>query len=110
MSSDGVSHFPDVDRIEAVAQAWPRLFAEPPLGLQPLTLDESTLIVLCQAQNLADFVVERRDELVRDLNDALNGRVPITGIRAVRATATEIYLARELLALKAWLRDFDVGF
>lgn len=80
-----MSHFPEVDRIEAVAQAWPRLFAEPPVGLQPLTLDETTLIVLCQAPNLIGFIEDR----------------PIP---------TEIYLARELLSLKRWLRDVDIGF
>jgi hypothetical protein len=105
-----VTHFPDVDRIEAVAQVWGQLFAQPPVGLEPLTVDDSTLIVLCQTPNLVAFVDERRDDLVRSLNHALDGTVLITAIRPVRATATEMYLARELLALKAWLRDFDVGF
>jgi len=45
-----MSHFPDVDRMEAVKSAWPRLFAEPPLGMQPLAIDDDTLIVLCQAR------------------------------------------------------------
>lgn len=86
-----MSHFPDVDRLEAVAQAWPRLFAQPPVGLQPLTLEESTLVVLCQAPNLIAFIDEHHDDLVRSLNDALEGQIRITTIRAVRATATEMY-------------------
>jgi hypothetical protein len=105
-----MSHFPEVDRIETVALAWPRLFVEPPVGMQPLTIDDSTLVVLCQAPNLVEFVSQREDELVSGLNSALDGKAPITAIRAIGGTATEIYLARELLALKVWLRDFDVGF
>jgi len=103
-----MSRFPQVDHIEAVVRAWPRLFAQAPVGMQPLTIDDSTLIVLCQAPHLLSHVERNEEHLVRGLNDALENRMQITAIRAASATATEIYLARELLALKIWLRDFDV--
>ena len=105
-----MSHFPAIDEIEAVTLAWPRLFAQPPVGMQPLTLDDETLVVLCQAPNLVEYVAQRQEEMVSSLNRLLDGRVTLTAIRPVSATATEMYLARELLALKLWLRDFDVGF
>jgi hypothetical protein len=105
-----MSHFPDVDRIEAVVGIWPRLFAQPPVGTQPLAVDDATLIVLCQTPHLVQFISEQQEALVPSLNDMLERRVLIVGIRPVPATATEIYLTRELLALKFWLRDFDVGF
>ena len=105
-----MSHFPEVDRIEAIVQAWPHLFAQPPVGMQPLTVDDATLIVLCQAPNLVEFVNARQDALVSGINDRLEAQMAITAVEPVSATATEIYLAREMLALKLWLRDFDVGF
>lgn len=105
-----MSHFPEVDRIEAVARVWPQLFAQPPIGMQPLTIEDSTLVVLCQAPNLLVYVQRREEHIVRSLNDALDGRAAITAIHAVSATTTEMYLARELLALRIWLRDFDIGF
>ncbi|MDQ3677739.1 MAG: hypothetical protein M3401_13230 [Actinomycetota bacterium] len=105
-----MSHFPQIDRIEAVARAWPRLFAQLPIGMHPLMIDDATLIVLCQSPQLLEHVSRREEQLVRGLNDLLEPCMQITAIRAVMATATEIYLARELLTLKIWLRDFDVGF
>jgi hypothetical protein len=105
-----MSQFPEVDRMQAVALAWPRLFVQPPAGMQPLTIDDSTLVVLCQAPNVVEFIRQRQDELVAGLNHVLDGGVRISAIRPVSATATEMYLARELLALKVWLRDLDAGF
>jgi hypothetical protein len=106
-----MSHFPDVDRMEAVTAAWPRLFAEPPVGMQPLAIDDDhTLIVLCQAANLVAHVLEHERELVGGLNDLLDRRWSISAVQPVPATATEMYLAREVFALKIWLRDFDPGF
>ncbi len=81
-----MSHFPDVDRMEAVRSAWP------------------------QAPNLVAHVFENERELVDGLNDLLDRRWSISAVRPVPATATEMYLARELFALKIWLRDFDPGF
>lgn len=47
---------------------------------------------------------------MRRLNRELDGEVAITRLEAVPATQTEIFPPRELLMLKLWLRDFDVGF
>ena len=105
-----MSHFPEVDRIAAIVQAWPHLFAQPPVGMQPLTVNDATLVVLCQAPNLVDFIRARQDELMSGINDRLEAQMAISAVEPVSASATEIYLARELLALKVWLRDFDVGF
>lgn len=105
-----VSHFPNIDQIEAVLTAWPRLFARATVGMQPLVIDDGTLVVLCQVPHLVEFINEQQQELISDLNRLLDGEVVIAAIRPVSATSTEIYLARELLALKIWLRDFDVGF
>jgi hypothetical protein len=99
-----------VDRIEAVTRGWPRLFTNAPVGMAPLTIDDDTLIVMCQSPNLVAHVTERERELVAALNAALDRRDQIRAVRAVQATATEMYLARELLALRIWLRDFDIGF
>lgn len=105
-----MSHFPDVDRMQAVRSVWPRLFAKPPVGMQPLTIDDDVLIVLCQAPNLVAHVFENGRALVRGLNDLLDRQWSIGAVRAVPATATEMYLAGELFKLKLWLRDFDPGF
>ena len=86
------------------------MFAQPPVGLQPLTLDDTTLVVLCQAPHLVEFISRQHQSLVFGLIELLDGGPAVTAIRPVLATGTEIYLARELLALKLWLRDFDVGF
>ncbi len=104
------SHFPNIDRIELVVRAWPKLFAEPPLGTQVLHLEQSTLYVLCQGHELATKLAGDHDEIVRLLNQELDGDVTVTRLEAVPATQTEIFLAREVLMLKLWLRDFDVGF
>lgn len=104
------SHFPNVDRLELVVRAWPKLFAPHPDGTHPLHLDEATLFVLCQGEQLAMQIANDREEIVRRLNRELDGDVTVTRLEAVAATRTEIFLAREILMLKLWLRDYDVGF
>jgi len=108
--SPASSHFPNIDRLELVARAWPKLFAQRWRGTHPLHLEQSTLYVLCQGEELAVELAGQRDEIVSLLNRELDGDVTITRFEAVPATQTEIFLARELLMLKLWLRDFDVGF
>lgn len=108
--SPASSHFPNIDRLELVVRAWPKLLDERSQGTHPLHLDQSTLYVLCQGEELAVKIAGERDELVRRLNRELDGEVTVTRLEAVPATQTEIFLARELLMLKLWLRDFDVGF
>ncbi len=108
--SSASSHFPNVDRLECVVQAWPKLFAQRPDATQPLHLEQSTLVVLCHGEELAVQLADDREEIIRRLNRELDGDVTVTRVEIVPATRTEIFLAREILALKLWLRDFDVGF
>jgi hypothetical protein len=104
------SHFPNIDRLELVVRAWPKLFAQHPGSTQPLHLEQSTLFVLCQSEELAAQLASESEEIVDRLNRGLDGDVTITGVEMVPATRTEIFLAREILMLKLWLRDFDIGF
>ncbi len=76
--SPASSHFPNIDRLELVVRAWPKLLGERSRGTHPLHLDQSTLHVLCQGEEIAG----ERDELVRRLNRELDGEVTITRLEA----------------------------
>lgn len=91
-------------------RAWPRVFAQPPVGTQPLTLEESALVVLCQGEGATQQIAADAKRIVGLLNRLLPADDALSAVEAVEATRTEIYLARELLTLKLWLRDFDPGF
>jgi hypothetical protein len=104
-----MSHFPELDRLDRISRAWPRVFAQPPLGTHPLTIEGTALIVLCQGDDVTERIEGEAEKIVGLLN-RVDASAGLTAIEAVSATRTEILLARELHGLKLWLRDFDVGF
>ncbi len=102
-------YFPTVDDLVAVARTWPRVFAQNPTDTQPIALAESRLTVLCVGEEALVMIGENADQIVRLLNRLLDGDVRVSGLETIEATRAELYLARDLLALKSWLVDYDVG-
>ena len=103
-------YFPGIDRLLKVARLWPRVFAQPPAGTLPVSLNDSRLIVLCAGEGPLELVQDNSEQIVRLLNRLLDGEVVIAELEPVEATRTELFLAGELLALKSWIVDYDVGF
>ncbi|MEA2299332.1 MAG: hypothetical protein QOF77_2268 [Solirubrobacteraceae bacterium] len=101
--------FPGIDRLIRVARVWPRIFAEEPDGTLPLSFEGDRLVVLCAGDGPLALVRENRERIVRLLNRLLDGEVIVGDLDPVAATRTELFLARELLALKSWLVDFNIG-
>jgi hypothetical protein len=104
------NHFPGLDRQELIVRAWPQVFPEPEGATYPLTVVGSTLIVLCQTEELRQRVEAESLHIVHELNGSLELHGTLLNAEAVLGTRTEIYLAREILWLKVWLRDHDLGF
>lgn len=103
-------YFPGVEQLLQVARAWPRAFAHPPTGTQPVAFDDGRFVVLCAGDEPLAMVRDNAEQIVRLLNRLLDGDVIVAHLDVVEATRTELYLARDLLALKSWLLDYDVGF
>jgi hypothetical protein len=104
------NHFPGLDRQELIVRAWPEVFPEDEGATYPLAVAGSTLIVLCQTEELRQRVEAESMQIVNELNGSLELYGTLLNAEAVIATRTEIYLAREVLWLKLWLRDHDLGF
>jgi len=106
------SHFPQFDRLEQVLINWPKLFDELPLGTQPLHVEHETVIILCQNEEWAEFVQANHDDLVERLRGLIAGdlRLTLSQLRAVVATPTEMFLARQMIVILSKLRDLEVGF
>jgi hypothetical protein len=102
-------YFPGIERVVRVARIWPRIFAEHPGGTLPVSLEEDRLVVLCSGDEALSMVHENSEQMVRLLNRLLDGDDVIGSIEAVEATRTELFLARDLVAIKTWLEDFNVG-
>ena len=105
-----MTDFPGLDRQELIVRAWPEVFPEPEGATYPLTVVGSTLIVLCQTEELRQEVEVASRQIVAELNGSLELYGTLLNVEGVIGTRTEIYLARELLWLKLWLRDHDLGF
>jgi hypothetical protein len=103
------AYFPGIGSLLQVARAWPRVFAQPPAGTVPVALQEGRLVVLCGDDEQLALIHNSSEEIVRTLNRLLDGDVIVERMEAIEATRTELFLAREVLALKSWLVDFDVG-
>jgi len=101
--------FPGLRDLQRVVHVWPRIFAEQQIGLLPVALEEQRLLVLCVGDAALAMVAGNAAQILRLLNRLLDGDVVIDELEAVAATRTELFLARDLLALKSWLVDFDVG-
>jgi hypothetical protein len=67
------------------------------------------LVVLCAGEEALALVRANSEQIVRLLNRLLDGDVIVARLDVVEATRTEMPLARDLLALKSWLIDFDIG-
>lgn len=103
-------YFPGLDRLLQIGRVWPRAFAYPPVGTLPVALEEDRLVVLCAGEEPLALVRDSSEKIVRLLNRLLDGDVVVGRIEAVEATRTELFLAQDMLALKSWLVDYDVGF
>ena len=107
-----MSHFPAFDRLEEVLVHWPQLFEEPPVGTQPLGVQNGEAIILCGDERWLAYIAEHHDELLRRLHELGKGdlRRDVQRLRAVPASAAEIFLARQLVVAQAKLRDIELGF
>lgn len=105
-----MSHFPELDYLDRVHRAWPRVFAQPSAGTHPLVIQGTTLVILCQGDELTERIHNDAEKIVGLLNRLIAADDALSALDAVSATRTEIFLAREQHAIKLWLRDFDVGF
>jgi hypothetical protein len=106
------SHFPQFDRLEQILLNWPKLFHELPVGTQPLHVEGDTAIILCQSDRWVEHIRDHQDDLIDRLRPLLAGdtRLRLAHLQPVLATATEIFLARQLIVVLAKLRDLEVGF
>ena len=102
-------YFPGIDRVVRVSRIWPRIFANEPAGTLPAWFEGDRLIVLCAGAEPLAMVRESAEQIAGLLNRLLDGDDLIAGVEAVQATRTELFLARDMLALKTWLADFNVG-
>ncbi|MGI8802651.1 MAG: hypothetical protein ACR2KV_10845 [Solirubrobacteraceae bacterium] len=102
-------YFPGLADLVAVSRTWPRVFAHVPTDTQPIAFEDGRLVVLCCGEEPLALVLESAERIPRLLNRLLDGDVVVTSVEALDATRAELYLARDLLALKSWLVDFDVG-
>ncbi len=105
-----MAYFPGVDRQELIVRAWPDVSGEAEGATYPLTVVGATLIVLCQTEELRQNVEAASRRIVAQLNGSLELYGTLLNVEGVLGTRTEIYLAQELLWLKLWLRDHDLGF
>jgi hypothetical protein len=102
-------YFPGIDRVIRVNRVWPRIFAADASGTLPVAFDDERLVVLCAGEAPLAMVRGNAEQIVRLLNRLLDGDVVVAGVDAVEATPTELFLARDLLTLKSWLTDFNIG-
>jgi hypothetical protein len=102
-------YFPDIDRVLRIARVWPRIFAEDSGRTLPVAFEDDRLVVLCAGEEALALVRANSEQIVRLLNRLLDGDVIVARLDVVEATRTEMLLARDLLALKSWLIDFDIG-
>lgn len=102
-------YFPELNDLVALTRGWPRIFAHPPTDTQPIAFEQGRLVVLCQGEQALSTVGENAEQIVRLLNRLLDGDLVVTSIDPIEATSAELYLARDLVALKTWLVDYDVG-
>ncbi|MDX6689528.1 MAG: hypothetical protein QOG15_985 [Solirubrobacteraceae bacterium] len=102
-------YFPGIDRVVRVARTWPRIFAEEPGGTLPVSIEGERLVVLCAGNEPLAMVRDNAEQIVRLLNRLLDGDDVIASVEAVQVTRTEMFLARDMLAIKTWLMDFNVG-
>jgi hypothetical protein len=102
-------YFPGIDRVLRVSRVWPRIFAAEPEGTLPVAFEEDRLVVLCAGAEPLALVRANSERIVRLLNRLLDGEVIVGDLDPVEATRTELFLARDLLALKSWLVDFNIG-
>ncbi|UTI63973.1 hypothetical protein NBH00_21855 [Paraconexibacter antarcticus] len=103
-------YFPGAGPLLRVARAWPRVFAHHPEGTLVIAMEGDQLAVLCTGDAPLALVQDNANEIIRLLNRLLDGDLVIKRLEAIPATRAELYLARDLLALKAWLIDYDIGF
>jgi hypothetical protein len=106
------SYFPQYDRLEQILGGWPTLFTQPPTPTQPVHVEDGTAIVLCQNAQWAAFIREHEQELVARLQPLVDTDVDLDlrGIEAVVTTPNAIYIARQIIAVLARLRDLGVKF
>jgi hypothetical protein len=102
-------YLPGIGDLLAVARAWPRVFAKVPDDSQPIAFEQGRVVVLCIGPAPLELVGANAEQIVRLLNRLLDGDVLVESIDPIEATRAELYLHRDLLALKAWLLDYDVG-
>jgi len=102
-------YLPGIRELLAVARAWPRVFARVPADSQPIAVEDGRVVVLCVGPEPLELVGENAEQIVRLLNRLLDGDVLVTSIDPIQATRAELYLHRDLLALKTWLVDYDIG-
>jgi hypothetical protein len=102
-------YLPGIGDLLAVARVWPRVFAQVPTDSQPIAVEHGRVVVLCVGADPLGLVNENADQIVRLLNRLLDGDVLVESLDPIEATRAELYLHRDLLALKSWLADYDVG-
>jgi hypothetical protein len=102
-------YLPGIGDLLAVARAWPRVFAQVPADSQPIAVEGGRVVVLCVSADALELVGQNAERIVGLLNRLLDGDVRVQSIDPIEATRAELYLHRDLLALKTWLVDFDVG-
>lgn len=100
---------PGIRDLLAVARAWPRVFAQVPTDSQPIAVEQGRVVVLCVGAEPLGLVETNAEQIVRLLNRLLDGDLRVESIDPIPATRAELYLHRDLLALKSWLADYDVG-
>jgi hypothetical protein len=92
-----------------VARAWPRVFAQPPTGTQPIAFQDGRFVVLCANEAALGLIAGNEQHIVGLLNRVLDGKVVVEHIEAVEATRTEMFLAHDLLAIKTLMVDIAPG-
>jgi hypothetical protein len=77
-----------------------------------LAVQGDAVIVLCADERWRTEIAARHDELVQRLRDRVTGdlRLELRRIVPVPATATELFLARQLVVVQGKLRDVELGF
>jgi hypothetical protein len=102
-------YLPGIPDLLAVARAWPRVFATVPKDSQPIAVEQGRVVVLCVGTEPLELIAANAQQIVRLLNRLLDGDLRVESIDPIAATQAELYLHRDLLGLKSWLADYDVG-
>ncbi len=100
--------FPTLGDLVAVARVWPRVFARSPADTEPIAFEDGCLVVLCSAADPLEMIREHAEQIPGLLNRLLDGAPLVTGVEVLEATRAEVYLARDLLAMKLLLVDSGV--